>query len=305
LEHLKSSSAGRWRLGTGKSLDFSSPRILAIVNCTPDSFFDGGRFLNPAQAADAAAQMVGEGADALDIGGESTRPGVARVPAEEQIARLIPVIREIRKRPDLAAIPITVDTTLDQVAEAALEAGADGINDVSAGLESPGMLDLAARRSAGMILMHRLRPPPEDSYSDRYASLPVYGDVVREVGDFLRERAGAAVAAGIHHESIILDPGLGFGKSVEQNIELVRRAAELCRGGYPILGAASRKSFIARASGTPDAPPADRLPGSIAFSIMQYLGGVRFFRVHDVAAQAAALRAAHAIAVAPPVLPRE
>lgn len=270
---------------------------MAILNTTPDSFSDGGQHDDPARALDAARAFIADGADMLDIGGESTRPGSARVPADEQIRRTLPVIRAIRD----AGIdtPISIDTTLGAVAEAALDAGADAINDVSGGGEDPGLIGLASRRGCGLILMHRFAPPERDRYSDRYDTPPFEGDVVTAVGQSLRRKAERAVEAGCDPGSIVLDPGLGFGKTVEQNAELARRTADLVSLGFPILGAASRKSFVGRleAGGGEPGPPADRLGGSIAFSLVQLRSGVRLFRVHDVRAQTGALRAAWALGV--------
>ncbi len=275
------------------------PRVMAILNATPDSFSDGGTHLDPDSARDAAVRFLQHGADMLDIGGESTRPGAARVPVDEQIDRVVPVIRAVRTAGIDA--PISVDTTRAEVAAAALEAGADAINDVSGGEEDPAILRLAAQRRCGLILMHRLRAPDADAFSDRYddASRPVYADVVEEVRGSLISKASHAMAQGIEREAIVLDPGLGFGKTVEQNLALVRETPRLVDAGFPLLGAASRKSFVARAQMAPPdaepAPPEERLGGSIAFSLAQLTGGVRLFRVHDVAEQCRALRAAWAI----------
>ncbi len=289
-----------WRLAGGRTLPLDRPRVMAILNATPDSFSDGGTHLDPLAAAASAARFASEGADMLDVGGESTRPGAARVPAEEQIARVVPVIRAIRGAG--ITLPVSVDTTLSPVAEAALRAGADAINDVSGGEEDPAIVDLAVRTGAGLILMHRLRPPGADAFSDRYgaADRPSYDDVVRAVRDAIVSKASDAIARGVDRTAIVVDPGLGFGKTVEQNLELVRRTGELVETGFPMLGAASRKSFVGRAQmpvGSAEPPPAgDRLGGSIAFSLAQLAGGVRLFRVHDVLEQARALRAAWAIA---------
>ncbi|USO00332.1 MAG: dihydropteroate synthase [Phycisphaeraceae bacterium] len=270
---------------------------MAIVNATPDSFSDGGRHNDPSRAVDAARAFVAVGADMLDVGGESTRPGSQRVQADEQIRRVVPVIRAIREAG--VDTPISIDTTLAAVAWAALDAGADAINDVSGGEEDPDLVALAAERACGLILMHRLVPPERDRYSDRYDEAPAYGDVVEAVRADLGRKAEAAIAAGCDPESIVLDPGLGFGKTVEQNVELVQGSAKLMSLGYPLLGAASRKSFVGRLSMGPmdrDPPgPADRLGGSIVFSLAQLARGVRLFRVHDVREQARALRAAWAI----------
>jgi dihydropteroate synthase len=293
-----------WRLANGRTIALDRPRVMGIINATPDSFSDGGQHLDPRAAAESAARMVADGADMLDVGGESTRPGSSRIDADEQIARVVPVIKAIRNAG--IGVPISVDTTLSAVASAALDAGADAINDVSGGEEDPGIVALAARREAGLVLMHRLRPPDEDAYSDRYSEgeSPVYRDVVEAVLGGVLTAAAKAMSAGVPRDAIVLDPGLGFGKTVEQNLELVRRTGDLVASGFPMLGAASRKSFVGRVcvepgDGDPEqaTPPVadDRLGGSIAFSLMQLLGGVRLFRVHDVREQSRALRSAWAI----------
>lgn len=270
---------------------------MAILNLTPDSFSDGGSYPTVEAAVEAAAAAVRDGADSLDLGGESTRPGAPRVEAAEQIRRVVPVIQAIRARGGpLATIPVTVDTTRAEVAAAALDAGADAINDVSAGLEDPAMLPLAATRGVGVILMHRLRPPGEDCYSDQYRKDPVYaGGVVAAVREFLAGRAAAAEAAGVAREAIVLDPGLGFGKTVEQNLELVRRTGEIAALGYPVLSGLSRKSFVGRAGGhSPDDPPRERVAATVGLSVAHLLAGASIFRVHDVALHVRALRAAAA-----------
>lgn len=282
-----------WRVSTRCALALDRPRVLAILNVTPDSFSDAGALATPDAALAAAERAVADGADMLDIGGESTRPGATRVSAQEQIARVLPAIRAIRSR--LATVPISIDTTLAEVARAALGEGADAINDISAGLEDASMLALAAERRAGIILMHRLRPPAEDSYSDRYAQEPSYADVVGEVSAFLASRASAARAAGIARDAIVLDPGLGFGKTVEQNLALIRETPRFGALGYPILSAASRKSFVGRISLQRDSTPAERLAGSLAITVAHYLSGARLFRVHDVRSHVEALRASSAV----------
>lgn len=286
-----------WRLSSRVSLSLDAPRVMAILNVTPDSFFDGGQLTSPAQAAAAAWRLIDDGAALLDIGGESTRPGAASISESHQIARVVPVVRAIRALPAPAArdIPITIDTTRAAVAAAALDAGADAINDVSAGADDPAMLDLAARRDVGIILMHRVAPPAQDQYSDRYPAPPLPGDdvqLVEHVGAALSLAAEKAVAAGVRHAGIMLDPGLGFGKTVEQNLALVRETKRLAALGYPILSAASRKSFVGRVSLGRDSLPAERLPGSIAFSLAHLMYGCRVFRVHDVAPHVQALAAA-------------
>ncbi|MBK7404114.1 MAG: dihydropteroate synthase [Phycisphaerales bacterium] len=282
-----------------RSITLDRPRLLAILNTTPDSFFPASRAAGVDDGLARALAAVLAGADALDLGGESTRPGARRVDAAEQIARVVPLVIAIRASPPpLAEIPISIDTTLVEVARAALDAGADAINDVSAAIEGgDDMLALAAERGSGLILMHRLLPPDRDQFSDRYDAPPRYADVATEVAELLAARARAATRAGVQHDAILLDPGLGFGKTPEQNLELVRRTPELLALGYPLLSAASRKSFVGRVA-SPDIPqtdPADRLAGSLAFSVEHLARGLRLFRVHDVAPQRQALLAAWAI----------
>jgi len=291
-------NAPAWRLisrgASGGWLSLDRPRVMAILNVTPDSFSDGGRFARADDVAVAAAEAIDHGADMLDIGGESTRPGAARVEPAEQIDRVAPAIRAVRGAGIDA--PISIDTTRAEVAAAALEAGANAINDVSGGTEDPGVLRLAASSGAGLILMHRVAPPDRDRYSDAYREAPLEGDVVEAVRLKLEELAGAALTAGVARESIVLDPGLGFGKTVEQNIELARRTEAIVSLGYPVLAGASRKSFTGRAgmSETDREPPpaGERLGASIAFSLVQLGAGARLFRVHDAGEQGRALRAA-------------
>lgn len=282
-----------WRLNHARAVHLDRPRLLAILNITPDSFADGGRLPTPAHAADAARRAADHGADALDLGAESTRPGAARVPADEQIRRLIPAIEAVRAAG--IDLPITVDTTLAPVARAALNAGADAINDVAAGTEDDAMLALAAERACAIILMHRLAPPTADRYSDRYQSPPEYPNgVVPTVRAFLAERAAAARAAGIPADRILLDPGLGFGKSVAQNLELLRATPDLLALGHPVLSALSRKSFVGRLGLNRDSDPAERLPATLALSVLHLHAGARLFRVHDIPEHRQALDAAWA-----------
>lgn len=229
----------------------------------------------------------------LDIGGESTRPGAMRVSTDDQIARVIPVIGAVRAAlPDIA---ISVDTTRSEVARYAIEAGADVINDVSGAEEDDAMLSIAAEMGAGLILMHRLAPPDKDSFSDRYESAPKYADVVASVREYLSERIAAAQRAGVDASSIAVDPGLGFGKSVEQNIELIRRTKELCTLGYPVMSAASRKSFVGRVGLDRDSDPSERLGASVAVTVLHAQEGALLFRVHDVMEHVQALRAFAAV----------
>jgi dihydropteroate synthase len=284
-----------WRISPAKSLDLSpgaEPKIIGILNVTPDSFSDGGRWTALDAAVTQAERMLAEGAVGIDVGGESTRPGAQRVPVDEQVRRVVPVIEAVRKRVGTQPI-ITVDTTRAHVARAALDAGADAVNDVSGGDEDPALLPLAAQRNRGVILMHRATTPELDSYSTAYgkpgerpAPTPASGDIVAEVKTRLLALAQRAVAAGVAWESIVLDPGLGFGKTVEQNLELIRRTGELVALGRPILSGLSRKSFTARAAGLPDdallPPPAQRLDATVVLSRGHREAGARLFRVHDV-----------------------
>jgi dihydropteroate synthase len=279
-----------WTASNDRIVSLDPFAIMGVINATPDSFSDGGQFRDAEHAAQHALQLVEEGATVLDIGGESTRPGASRVDAEEQVRRVVPVIARVRSRSNVA---ITVDTTLASVAEAALEAGADAVNDVSAGCEDPAMLPLVAKKGAGIILMHRLAEPGDDQYSDRYAEPPIYDDVVREVASFLLMRAELCLAAGIAREAIALDPGLGFGKSVSQNYELLARTSELAALGYPVLVGASRKSFLGAVTGRSD--PEQRIIGSVVAAVAAYGGGARIMRAHDVGAHREALLVAHAV----------
>ncbi|RLS88157.1 MAG: dihydropteroate synthase [Planctomycetota bacterium] len=263
---------------------------MGIVNATPDSFSDGGQFADAEEAAEFALALVDEGAAIIDVGGESTRPGAARVDAQTQIRRVVPVISRIRSRSNVA---ISVDTTQAAVAEAALEAGADAVNDVSAGAEDPAMFRLVARKGAGLILMHRLTTPGDDHYSDRHSEPPIYDDVVREVASFLLARAEMAMAAGVERECIALDPGLGFGKTVAQNYELLARTGEIAALGFPVLVGASRKSFLGAVSGRAD--PVQRIVGSVVAAVAAYGGGARIIRAHDVGAHREALLVAQAV----------
>lgn len=281
-----------WQVAGGRSVELDSPRIMGILNITPDSFSDGGRYLEPEHAVQRARTLIEDGAEILDIGGESTRPGSERIDADEQIRRVIPVIRAIRTAGIDAAI--SIDTTLAEVAEAAIEAGAEIINDVAAGTESEAIFDLAARTGAGLVLMHRLLDQSAGPGVSAYPKQPEYpGGVVQAVKGFLGARVDAALRAGVRPEAIVVDPGLGFGKSVEQNCQLIAGTAELLALGYPILSAASRKSFIGAISG--EERPENRVPGSIAVSLAHFARGVRLMRVHDVREHAQALRIAAAL----------
>lgn len=245
------------------------PVVMAVLNRTPDSFSDGGRYLDDAAGLQHAELLVAGGADIIDIGGESTRPGAAPVPAAEEQRRVVPMVAELRRRhPDLA---ISVDTSKPEVAAAALEAGADLVNDVSAAGDGR-MLELVARRCAAIVLMH-MRGTPATMQLDTG-----YRDVVGEVRDFLARRAAAAVAAGIPADRVWVDPGIGFGKDIDGNLRLLAALPELAGLGHPVVVGASRKSFLGRLTG---AGADGRLAGSLA-TLIPAVGLERaVVRVHD------------------------
>lgn len=247
------------------------PLVMGILNVTPDSFSDGGQFASAEAALAQGRRMIAEGADLLDIGGESTRPGAARVSALEQIARVCPVVRAIRRESDIA---ISIDTTLAPVAEAAVAAGASILNDVAAGREDPPILSFAARQKLPIILMHMLGEP--GTMQDN----PTYTDVTREVADFLRKRAAVAMQAGIPASQILLDPGIGFGKTVEHNLQLLRDLPQLASLGHRLLVGTSRKRFLGSIIGA--ANPQERVHGSTASAAWSILHGATIVRVHDV-----------------------
>ena len=259
-------------------------RIMGIVNVTPDSFSDGGRFLDHQAAMDHARRLIAEGADMLDIGGESTRPGAEPVSEAEELARTVPLIEAVRAESDIA---ISIDTMKPAVARAAAQAGASLWNDVSALSWSPDSPATAADLGCAVVLMH-MRGEPRTMQAD-----PHYDDVVREVGEELLRRAETAMAAGVARERIWLDPGIGFGKTMAHSLTLLRHLDRLVALGFPILYGASRKSTIARID--PSATkPEDRLGGSLAFALAAARAGAAMVRVHDVreTRQALAVQAA-------------
>ena len=253
------------------------PLVMGILNVTPDSFADGGRFLGLAQAVEHARAMCDEGADIIDIGGESTRPGSEDVPADEELRRVIPVIKELAAQ---MAVPISIDTQKAQVAAAALEEGAQIINDVSALRTDPAMAPLAARTGAPVVLMH-MQGRPRTMQKE-----PAYGEVVGEVLAWLRERVAYAVSAGIPLQKLVVDPGFGFGKRVEHNLELLRRLHCLHALGLPVMVGTSRKAMLGRILGAPDSGsgpgPLDRLNGTLATVACAVMAGCHVVRVHDV-----------------------
>jgi dihydropteroate synthase len=260
----------------------SGPLIMGVVNVTPDSFSDGGRFLEPSTAIEHAAELVREGADVLDIGGESTRPGAEAVDAEEERRRVVPVLEGLVG----VGVPISIDTSKAAVAEAALDAGATWVNDVTALRGDPDLAALCADRRSEVVLMHMLGTPrtmQED---------PRYDDVVVEVKAFLAERIEAALAAGIEERRIWVDPGIGFGKTVEHNLELLRRLGELRELGRPIVVGTSRKSFLGKITGR---EVDERIGGTIASSVLAVRNRAEAVRVHDVAEMRDALRTTDAV----------
>jgi dihydropteroate synthase len=260
--------------------------VMGILNVTPDSFSDGGRFAVPELALRRAEQMAEEGADLIDVGGESTRPGADPVPVEEELRRVLPVVERLRTSLDL---PVSVDTRRAEVARAALDAGAEVINDVTA-LGDPRMAGVVADAGAGLVLMH-MRGEPRTMQLD-----PVYEDVVREVGEALDRAVARAVEAGVPAERVVVDPGIGFGKTLEHNLELIRRLDALADRGRPVLLGVSRKAFLGTLLG--GAAPAERAVATASACVMGLLHGARIFRVHDVRVVREALRVAEAIRAA-------
>ena len=257
--------------------------LVGVVNVTPDSFFDGGLYFEPARAIERALALAAEGADIIDIGGESSRPGSNPIPAKEEKKRILPVVEVLKQKKDLL---ISVDTTKAEVAEAALAAGADIINDISAGRFDPRMLPVVARSGAGLILMHMKGTPRTMQVA------PHYDDVLGEVRTFLKERLEAAEACGVQRESVLLDPGIGFGKKLEHNLALLNNLGALADLERPLLVGISRKSFIGKILKL-EAP--DRLEGTIAAAVVSILHGASLLRVHDLQAVKRAVTVAEAI----------
>jgi dihydropteroate synthase len=250
----------------------SRVHLMGILNVTPDSFSDGGRFLAPDAAVAHALAMVEAGADIIDIGAESTRPGATPVNEQEEIRRLIPVIKEVCRR---VTVPVSVDTTKASVAKLALEAGAAIINDISALRNDGKMGTVVAEAGAGLVLMHAQGTP------QTMQQAPAYHDVVAEVRQFLAERVRTALEFHIRPAQILLDPGIGFGKNLDHNLTLLAHIPELASLGYPLLVGVSRKAFIGQVLGR---PVEQRMMGTAAASAMAILGGARVIRVHDVGA---------------------
>jgi dihydropteroate synthase len=297
--------APTWRC-RATSFDLAERTLLmGVVNVTPDSFSDGGRYLEPAAAIAHARRLIAEGAAIVDLGAESTRPGALPVPAEEQIRRLLPVLEPLAAE----GATVSVDTASAAVARRALAAGAAIVNDVTA-LGDPEMAQAVAETGAGVVLMH-MRGTPSTMQQD-----PRYGDVAREVADWLGQRLAAARRSGIESERVALDPGIGFGKTLRHNFELLARLGELLELGRPVVVGVSRKSFLGkreRASGAagagaaarpgagtppPDLPPEERLEGGLAATAVAVFLGARIVRTHDVAATVRAVRIAERLRAA-------
>ena len=269
--------------------DLRLPKVMGILNATPDSFFAGGRTPSLAAALKRAEAMLSEGADLLDVGGESTRPGALEVPLEEELKRVIPLVKQLAKRFPRARV--SVDTRKAEVARRALEEGAALVNDVSAGLADPAMGSVLARFKPGLVLMHMRGTPPTMQRRPRYQ------DPVAQIKLFLASRIRWARGLGLHPKKIWIDPGFGFGKTLRHNLEILARLKEFLSLGCPVLVGCSRKSFVGHISGPGREPlPAEeRLEGSLAAAGWAYLQGAAVLRVHDVGATLRTLRALAAI----------
>ena len=273
----------RW---TVRDFVFKFPRpmvVMGVVNTTPDSFSDGGHFLDTDMATDHGLRLADEGAEIIDIGGESTRPGSKPVSATEELRRVVPVIERLAKR---CGAVISIDTQKPAVARAALDAGASIVNDIAANRESPEMWQIVAEAKAGYICMH-MQGTPQTMQAE-----PHYDDVLREVGDFFNERLARLGEQGVSGEQVALDPGIGFGKELKHNIKLLSGIHELIMSGRPLLIGASRKSFIGKLLGTPSN---ERLPASLACAVFAATKGAHVVRVHDVAETVQAVRMTEAL----------
>ena len=259
------------------------PLVMGVLNVTPDSFSDGGLYLDADAAVAHAGEMAAEGASIIDVGGESTRPGAEPVPERDELARVIPVVERIAV--DLEP-RVSIDTRKVAVAEAAIQAGARIVNDVSAFRSAPAMAGLVASSGATCCLMHMLGDDPRTMQTD-----PRYDDVVSEVKAFLEQRLAFAMGEGVPEEHVWLDPGIGFGKTVDHNLELIRRLDEIVALGRPVVIGTSRKSFIGRLTGRPER---ERAAGTVATNVIAYERGASIFRVHDVVEAVDSLKVAAA-----------
>ena len=273
------------QLTAGRQLPLSRPLVMGVLNVTPDSFSDGGKYQTFTSAYRRALQIQEEGADILDIGGESTRPGSTPIPATEEIKRIIPVIEAVSRE---LRIPISVDTNSAATARAAIDSGADIINDISALRFDDKMAEVAAGAKVPVVLMHMLGTTKDMQNN------PAYVDCVKEIGEFFKQRIDFALSRGIDRSKIILDPGIGFGKRLSDNIAILTDLAEFKKFGLPILIGTSRKAFIGTLSET-DRPAADRIGGSIASMVAAVLNGANIVRVHDVRESVEALKVVTAL----------
>ena len=279
---VRSARAAQWTV-VGKTLDLSEPRVMGILNITPDSFSDGGELTGVESALERAAAMVRAGAAILDVGGESTRPGASDVPVDEEIARVVPVVEAVAARFD---VPVSIDTRKSAVALAALDAGAALVNDVSGLRHDPRIAGVVAERGAGLVLMHMRGDPRTMGDEAEYA------DLMGEITEELRTSIDIARRAGVGDEQLVVDPGIGFAKTSEQSLLLLRDLPRMLELGRPILIGPSRKSFLGRLL---DVDVHERLAGTVAACVLGYLGGARIFRVHDVGAVAQALTVARSV----------
>lgn len=273
----------RWQAG---SVEFEFPRpalVMGILNVTPDSFSDGGRYIDPQQAVDQAHRMVADGAEIIDVGGESTRPGASAVPESEEVRRVVPVVKRLVSE---VKVPVSVDTMKPGVAAAAVEAGASIINDVAANRGDAALWQVVAASGVGYVCMHMQGEPRT------MQSAPAYTDVVAEVEQFFEDRLGCLCEVGVQAEQVVLDVGIGFGKTLAHNLQLLRALQGFTRIPRPMLLGVSRKSFIDHLLG---ANVEDRLPASLACACAGVLRGVSILRVHDVAATVQAVRMTEAI----------
>ncbi len=293
--HRSRAAATSWSV-RGRELRLEpGPLLMAVLNCTPDSFSDGGLWSGD-RAVEHAQACVGAGARIIDVGGESTRPGAERIDASEQIRRTQGVIRALAawlRAEGRHDVMISIDTTRAAVARAAIDAGASIVNDVSACTEDAELAPLAAAEGAGLVLMHRVLDPTSDRWSHEHHAPLVEGDIVDAVAAALAARVDAVTACGVASGSIAVDPGLGFGKTVQQNVALVMGTARFVASGHPVLVGASRKSFIGAITG--ESEPARRVAGSVAVHLEAAAQGAHMLRVHDVAEHTQALAAWRAI----------
>jgi dihydropteroate synthase len=269
------------------NLDFSTPLVMSIVNCTGDSFYPDSRACTPEAAIEKALQAESDGADIVDFGGESTRPGAEYVSADEELARILPAVEGFRRRSHL---PISIDTRKAAVAQAALVAGADIINDISAMEDDRDMARVCAAHTAYVVLMHKKGVP------ETMQAAPLYEDVVSEVAAYLKSAAGRAKAAGIANDRIIVDPGIGFGKRTEDNISLIRELSRIRAVGYPVLMGLSRKTVVGCITGR---AVADRLAGTLAANAISITAGANIIRVHDTREHADLIKIFKACAMPP------